>query len=43
MAKKIYLIDYQKKMLEDLEKVAGEAIKNVDSVVADKEKELMSL
>ena len=38
-----YTEDYQKKMLEDLEKVAGDSIKLVDQVVADKEKELMSL
>ena len=38
-----YTEDYQKKMLEDLEKVASDSIKEVDAVVADKEKELMSL
>ena len=30
-------------MLEDLEKVTGDSIKTVDQVVAEKEKELMSL
>ena len=39
----VYTEDYQKKMLEDLEKVASDSIKVVDQVVADKEKELMSL
>ena len=38
-----YTEDYQKRMMEDLEKVVSEAIKNVDVVVAEKEKELMSL
>jgi ribosome recycling factor len=38
-----YTEDYQKKMLEDLEKVVTESIKAVDVVVAEKEKELMSL
>ena len=38
-----YTEDYQKKMLEDLEKVVTESIKAVDVVVADKEKELMSI
>ena len=38
-----YTEDYQKKMLEDLEKVTADAIKMVDQVVAEKEKELMSL
>lgn len=35
--------DYQKRVLDDLEKTTGDAIKSVDSVVADKEKELMQL
>ncbi|MCQ2776458.1 MAG: ribosome recycling factor [Bacilli bacterium] len=35
--------DYQKKVVEDLEKVTGEAVKLVDTVVGDKEKELMTL
>jgi ribosome recycling factor len=30
-------------MLEDLEKVVADSIKAVDQVVADKEKELMSI
>ena len=38
-----YTEDYQKKMLEDLEKVVTDSIKAVDQVVADKEKELMSI
>ena len=38
-----YTEDYQKKMLEDLEKVTSDSIKMVDQVVAEKEKELMSL
>ena len=38
-----YTEDYQKKMLEDLEKVTTDSIKAVDVVVAEKEKELMSL
>lgn len=35
--------DYQKKVVEDIDKVTGEATKMVDTVVADKEKELMTL
>ena len=35
--------DYQKRVLEDLEKTTGDAIKSVDVVVAEKEKELMQL
>ena len=38
-----YTEDYQKKMLEDLEKVTSDCIKEVDNVVSEKEKELMSL
>jgi ribosome recycling factor len=38
-----YTEDYQKKMLEDLEKVASDSIKAIDQVVTDKEKELMAL
>ena len=38
-----YTEDYQKKMLEDLEKVTSDSIKMVDNVVADKEKELMAI
>lgn len=35
--------DYQKKVTEEIQKVTDEAIKNVDTVVADKEKELMQI
>lgn len=35
--------DYQKKVQEDLEKTVGDIIKSVDAVIADKEKELMTL
>ena len=35
--------DYQKRVEEDIQKVTDEAIKNVDVVVSEKEKELMSL
>lgn len=35
--------DYQKKVIEEIEKVTGEAVKTVDAVVAEKEKELMTL
>ena len=35
--------DYQKRVLDDLEKTTGDAIKSVDAVVAEKEKELMQL
>ena len=35
--------DYQKKAQEDLQKVTDESIKNIDVVVAEKEKELMSI
>ena len=35
--------DYQKRVLDDLEKTTGDAIKFVDAVVADKEKELMQI
>ena len=38
-----YTEDYQKKLLEDLERVVSDSIKAVDVIVADKEKELMSL
>lgn len=33
--------DYQKKVTEEIQKVTDETIKNIDNVVADKEKELM--
>ena len=35
--------DYQKKVTEDIQKVTDEAIKKIDAVVAEKEKELMSI
>ena len=35
--------DYQKKVQEDLEKTVSDVVKAVDQVVADKEKELMTL
>ena len=35
--------DYQKKVIEEIEKVTGEAVKGVDAVIADKEKDLMSI
>ena len=35
--------DYQKRVLDDLEKTTGDAVKSVDTVVADKEKELMQI
>lgn len=35
--------DYQKRVLDDLEKTTSDAIKSVDVVVADKEKELMQI
>lgn len=39
----VYTEDYQKRMMEDVEKVTSEMIKNIDVIVAEKEKELMSL
>ena len=35
--------DFQKRATDDLQKVTDESIKNIDSVVAEKEKELMSI
>ena len=35
--------DYQKLVLDDIQKATDEAVKNVDTVVGDKEKELMAL
>ena len=35
--------DYQKRVTDDIQKVTDEAIKNIDSVVADKEKEIMTI
>lgn len=39
----VYTEDYQKRMMEDVEKVTSEMIKKIDVIVAEKEKELMSL
>lgn len=38
-----YTEDMQKKLLDDLQKVHDEAIKAIDNVIAEKEKELMSI
>ena len=35
--------DYQKRVLDDIQKVTDDAIKNVDAVVAEKEKEMMQI
>ena len=35
--------DYQKRVLDEIQKVTDEAIKNVDSIVAEKEKEMMQI
>ncbi len=35
--------DYQKKVIDDLEKAVGDVIKQMDSIVADKEKEIMQI
>ena len=35
--------DYQKRVLDEIQKVTDEAIKNIDSVVAEKEKEMMQI
>ena len=35
--------DFQKRATDDLQKVTDEAIKNIDAVVGEKEKELMSI
>lgn len=35
--------DYQKRLLDDIQKVTDEAIKQVDTIIAEKDKELMSL
>ena len=35
--------DYQKRVLDEIQKVTDEAIKNVDTVVAEKEKEMMQI
>ena len=34
---------YQKRLLDDIQKVTDEAIKEVDQIIAEKDKELMSL
>lgn len=38
-----YTEDMQKRLLDDLQKVHDEAIKAIDAVIAEKEKELMSI
>lgn len=38
-----YTEDYQKKMTTDLQKVTDDSTKAVDSIIADKEKELMAI
>ena len=35
--------DYQKRVLDEIQKVTDEAIKNIDLVVAEKEKEMMQI
>ena len=35
--------DYQKRVLDEIQKVTDEAVKDVDNVLAEKEKELMSV
>ncbi len=35
--------DYQKKVLDDVQKVTDEAIKNIDNIVSEKEKEIMTI
>lgn len=35
--------DYQKRVLDEIQKVTDEAIKGIDQVVADKEKEMMQI
>ena len=35
--------DYQKRVEDEIQKVTDEAVKNVDTIVAEKEKELMSI
>ena len=35
--------DYQKRLVEEIQKVTDEAIKSVDQIIAEKDKELMSL
>lgn len=35
--------DYQKNVTDDIQKVTDESIKNIDTIVAEKEKEIMSI
>lgn len=35
--------DYQKRVLDEIQKVTDESIKNIDTVVAEKEKEMMQI
>ena len=35
--------DYQKRVLDEIQKVTDEAIKNIDNVVSEKEKEIMQI
>ena len=35
--------DYQKRIIDDIEKVTGDSIKNIDTIVSDKEKEIMTI
>ena len=35
--------DYQKNVTDDIQKVTDEAIKNIDTIVSEKEKEIMSI
>ena len=35
--------DYQKRVLDEIQKVTDEAIKNIDQIVAEKEKEMMQI
>ena len=35
--------DYQKRVLDEIQKVTDEAVKNIDQVVAEKEKEMMQI
>ena len=38
-----YTEDMQKRLLDDLQKVHDDAIKTIDNVIAEKEKELMAI
>ena len=35
--------DYQKRIIDDIEKVTSDAIKNIDQIVSEKEKEIMTI